>query len=354
MKETRRSSIKKIGTGFFALPAVTSLGAIVSSCGGNPTSGESTAEGEANAAPTEAASMFFSISLAQWSLNHSIFGKSRELGWEEFGKRLKNDPDSLLQGTIDPLDFPSIAKNDFGLDAVEYVNTFYFSKAEDMDYLSQLKQRCDDNGVKSVLIMCDAEGNLGDSDEAARIKAVENHYKWINAAKYLGCHSIRVNAAGQGTAEEVKAAAVDGLGRLTEYGAENEIGVIVENHGGYSSNGQWLADVIKQVGNDYCGTLPDFGNFCIEPGDDGCVNEYDRYKGMAELMPFAKGVSAKSKQFDQNGNETSTDFTRMLQIVKDSGFNGYIDIEYEGSELSEPDGIRATKALLERVGKQMS
>ena len=301
-----------------------------------------------------AKNMFFEISLAQWSLNKSIFGKSRELGWSEFGKRLKNDPDSLLQGEINPLDFPTIAKNKYGISGVEYVNTFYYSKAEDTKYLQSLKQRCDDAGVESVLIMIDAEGNLGDLDDTKRKEAVEKHYKWVDAAKFLGCHSIRVNAHGEGTAEEVKAAAIDGLGQLSEYGRQNSMGIIVENHGGYSSNGQWLSDVMKQVNNEYCGTLPDFGNFCIERSKNGCSKEYDRYQGVKELMPFAKGVSAKTNEFDENGNEINIDYQKMLQIVKEAGYAGYIGIEYEGSVLSEDEGVKATKSLLERIGKQLS
>lgn len=352
MVHSRRKSIKKIGTGLLAIPTMMSSSALITACGGEAAK-DQTADGEATKVEA-AASLFFSISLAQWSLNKSFFGASREAGWEAFGKALQSDPDSLLQGELDPKNFPSIAKTQFGLSAVEYVNTFFFGHAENTAYLSALKQQCEDNGVSSQLIMCDALGNLGDADEKARIKAVENHYQWVNAAKFLGCHSIRVNAAGQGTADEVKAAAVDGLGRLSEYGAENGINIIVENHGGYSSDGSWLSDVMRQVNLPNCGTLPDFGNFCIDRGDDGCKNEYDRYKGTKELMPFAKGVSAKSHSFDAAGNEEGTDYVRMLKIVKEAGFTGHIGIEYEGSQLSEADGIKATKALLEKAGAQVS
>lgn len=353
MINSRRKSIKKIGTGLVAIPTLMSSSALLSACG----SGGAKEQSAAAEAPTqEVASLFFSISLAQWSLNKSFFGAQRNSPdwWQKFADALDNDPDSVIQGELDPRNFPRIAKEQFGISAVEYVNTFFYAHAENTEYLSALKQQCDDNGVSSQLIMCDRLGNLGDADQSARIKAVENHYKWVNAAKYLGCHSIRVNAAGQGTAEEVKAAAVDGLGRLSEYGAENGINIIVENHGGYSSNGAWLADVMKQVNSPYCGTLPDFGNFCIDRGPDGCKEEYDRYLGTQELMPYAKGVSAKAHSFDENGDEKSTDFVKMLQIVKDAGFKGYVGIEYEGDELSEPDGINATKALLEKAGAQVS
>jgi sugar phosphate isomerase/epimerase len=270
----------------------------------------------------------FKISLAEWSLHRALFGRA--------GTKLDN------------LDFPVVARKDYGIEAVEYVNQFFKDKAQDEKYLTELKKRCDDNGVKSLLIMCDGEGALGDADEAKRKKAVENHHRWVDAAKFLGCHSIRVNAQSSGSFDEQMDRAADGLARLTEYGAKHDINVIVENHGGLSSNGAWLAAVMKKVNMSRCGTLPDFGNFRVSQNE-----EYDRYKGIAELMPFAKGVSAKSHDFDDAGNEIHTDFFRMMKIVLDSGYSGYVDIEYEGSKLSEPDGIRATKKLLERVKERL-
>jgi sugar phosphate isomerase/epimerase len=278
--------------------------------------------------------LFFKISLAQWSLHRALKGNQ-----------------------LDNLDFPATAKNDYGINAVEYVNQFFKDKAKDEKYLAELKKRCDDNGVTSVLIMIDEEGDLATLDAKQRNQSVENHYKWVDAAKFLGCHSIRVNCFGKGTPEEVAKAGTEGLRKLAEYGQKANINVIVENHGGVTSNGEWLSSVIKSVGLPNCGTLPDFGNFCIrrEKGDmwdSPCVEYYDRYKGVAELMPFAKGVSAKAYDFDENGNCVESDYTKMLKIVKDAGYTGHIGIEYEGNKLSEPDGIRATKALLERVGGQ--
>ena len=258
----------------------------------------------------------FKISLAEWSLNKSLFKK-----------------------TITNMDFPRIAKETYGLDAVEYVSTFFRDKAEDMEYLTNLKKECEKYGVKSLLIMVDGEGNLADTSLAARTKAVENHYKWVKAAKFLGCHSIRVNAGGRGTMGQMQAAAIDGLGRLSAYAADHGINVIVENHGGNSSYGKWLAEIMKAVNKPNCGTLPDLGNFY----------EYDRYKGVTELMPFAKGVSAKTHDFDENGNETQIDYVKMMKIIYDSGYKGYIDVEYEGTKLSEDEGIKATIALLKKV-----
>jgi len=238
---------------------------------------------------------------------------------------------------------------------VEYVNQFFKDKATDTNYLNELLKRCKDNGIKNHLIMCDGEGELGAADEAERIKAVQNHYKWVDAAKFLGCATIRVNAAGKGTREEVAKTAADGLSRLGEYAAKTNINVIVENHGSYSSDGQWLAGVMKKVNRKNVGTLPDFGNFCIkrDPKDwKTCLESYDRYTGTKELMPFAKGVSAKTYDFDENGSCIETDYFKMLKIVKEAGFKGYIGIEYEGDKLSEEEGILKTKALLERLRKE--
>jgi len=288
----------------------------------------------------------FQISLAQWSLHKTFFGVE-SMEWEQFRKTLMESPDDLLKGK-DPMDFPAMAA-DYGINTIELVNTFYFSKADDMEYWTAFKKKCDDAGVSVGLIMCDALGNLGDADPDKQLEAVENHYKWVDVAKFLGAHSIRVNAAGEGTADEVARNAAVGLSSLGKYAASKGVNIIVENHGGHSSNGAWLSGMMGQIDMGNVGTLPDFGNFCIERGPDGCLNEYDRYKGIAELMPYAKGVSAKSHEFDEAGNEVNSDFGRIMKIVKDSGFKGYVGIEYEGTQLSEDEGIKATKALLEKV-----
>lgn len=262
----------------------------------------------------------FDISLAQWSLHRMIHA-----------------------GQLDNLDFPAFAKNEFGISAIEYVNQFFKDKAKDEAYLTKLKQNCEDHGVKSLLIMVDGEGNLGDPDDRRRQRAVENHHRWVDAAKFLGCHSIRVNAGSSGGYRQQARLASDGLRKLCDYAQPHGINVIVENHGGYSSNGQWLAWVIRTTNRDNCGTLPDFGNFRISENQ-----HYDRYVGVSALMPFAKGVSAKSNDFDEAGNEIHTDYMKMLQIVIDSGYDGYVGVEYEGGKLSETEGIRATQRLLER------
>ncbi len=267
----------------------------------------------------------FKISLAQWSLHKAIFAKQ-----------------------LDNLDFARVAKQEYGISAVEYVNQFFKDKAKDASYLAEMKKRAKDNGVASRLIMIDGEGALGDADPAKRQQAVENHYRWVEAAKTLGCFCIRVNAASSGTWDEQRDRAAEGLRKLSEFGAQHKIAVIVENHGGLSSNGKWLAEVMRKVDHKNCGTLPDFGNFRVS-----ATEMYDRYQGVAELMPFAKAVSAKSHDFDEQGNEIHTDYRRMAKIVLDAGYNSYFGIEYEGSKLPESEGIKATKRLLERVREEL-
>lgn len=268
----------------------------------------------------------FEVSIAEWSLHKSLFGKK-----------------------ISNLDFPVVAKEEFKISAVEYVNQFFKDKATDKNYLNELKKICDNEGVKSLLIMCDGEGKLGDPDKNKRISSVNNHKRWIEAAKHLGCHSIRVNASSSGSYDDQQKLAADGLRMLSEFASTHGLNVIVENHGGLSSNGQWLSGVMKSVNMKNCGTLPDFGNFRIGGG-----KTYDRYKGVQELMPFAKAVSAKSHDFDDNGNEVHTDYHKMMKIVIDAGYRGYVGVEYEGSKLSEYDGIKATKKLLESVREKLS
>jgi L-ribulose-5-phosphate 3-epimerase len=254
-----------------------------------------------------------------------------------------------MAGEMTNLDFITEAHQTYGIDGVEYVNVFFFDKARDTAYLQQMRDRCDSEGVESVLIMCDNEGRLGDPDEAARAEAVENHVKWVEAAVFLGCHAIRVNAASEGSWEEQSALAADGLHRLAQVGEEHGIDVIVENHGGLSSNAAWLTETITRGDHARLGTLPDFGNFRIAEGD-----WYDIYQGVEELMPMAKAVSAKSHDFAADGSEDAKDYLRLLGIVRNAGYRGWVGIEYEGTNAPEPDGIRATKALLEKVREELA
>jgi sugar phosphate isomerase/epimerase len=280
--------------------------------------------------------LFFKISLAQWSLHKKLQAKE-----------------------MDNLDFAAKTRS-FDIEGIEYVNQFFKDKAKDTAYLNEMNNRAKQEGVKNLLIMIDGEGLLATTDDKKRTEAVENHYKWIDAAAHLGCHAIRVNAGGDGTAQEQKAAGVDGLGRVSIYGSERNISVIVENHGGLSSNGEWLSSLIQQVNMPNCGTLPDFGNFCITrgPNDDQgnrtCEEEYDKYKGVELLMPHAKAVSAKSYGFDDNGDETEIDYVRMLKLVKQAGYTGYVGIEYEGHGVTEEEGIVLTRDLLRKAGASLS
>lgn len=275
------------------------------------------------------------ISLAQWSLHRTFFN-----------------------GTEKAVDFPKIAAQKFDIHAVEYVSQFFQDKANDKNFLAELNKRSNDNNVKNVLIMVDLEGSLASSSNIDRTKAVDNHKKWVDAAHFLGCHAIRVNLHGE--LRDVKAwkeASIESLTQLSQYAKAANMNVIVENHGGFSSNGGMVAEVMKAVNLTNCGTLPDFGNFCMRREKEGdlwetpCIETYDAYKGVEELLPFAKGVSAKSFEFDANGNETSIDYGKMLIAIKKAKFNGYIGIEYEGKNEDEITGIKATKALIEKYIK---
>ncbi len=280
----------------------------------------------------------YQLSLAQWSIHRMV----REEG-------------------VDPYKFAEMA-NEWGFDGLEYVSQLYYPTLEKDDFsdaamatfVEKCKTESEKYGLENLLIMVDGQGDLAAADENERKEAAENHHKWVDAAAALGCHSIRINLNGVQDPQLWVSASVDGLTQLATYAMGKNINVIVENHGGLSSNAGLLVEVIEQVGMENCGTLPDFGNFCIKraSGDyyqSKCVEEYDRYKGVAELMPYAKGVSAKSYGFDEEGKETTIDFARMLKIVKDSGYTGFIDVEYEGNELSEEEGILATKKLLEEL-----
>jgi sugar phosphate isomerase/epimerase len=275
------------------------------------------------------------ISLAQWSLHRA-----------------------LENGELKAEDFPRIARETYGIGAVEYVNKFYLDYLGEPTRWKELRRQADSEGVKSLLIMVDEEGDLGASGSKEQAVAVHRHALWLEAAMILGCHSIRVNAFGKGTRPELKNALVDGLGKLAELGADRRINILVENHGYHTSDASFMTDIIREVDNPYLGTLPDFGNWCLSrewgsTQDGSCKESYDPVAGVAAFLPYAKGVSAKSYDFDDQGNETLLPYRHLLQKVKDSGFTGYIGIEYEGSRLSEPEGIRATKSLIERVWEEL-
>lgn len=274
------------------------------------------------------------ISLAQWSLHRSF-----------------------EKGILKAIDFAAIASDTYQIKAVEYVNSLYENSGKDQKFWNQMKTRADEADVKSLLIMVDNEGDLGDPEKEKRQKAVENHFKWIEAAKLLSCHSIRVNAFGAGKRPVLRQNLIDGLGELANYGAKLNIHILVENHGLHTSDASFMTEIIKTVDNDFLGTLPDFGNWCLNAewgSTQGgkCTEVYNPYKGLEQMLPFAKGVSAKSYDFDAAGNETRIDYQKMLQLVKRSNFEGYVGIEYEGERLSEDAGIKATKRLIEKIWQE--
>ena len=316
MNNTRRKFIKKIGkSGAYCLTSSFLVSCINSA---STSSQENTKKSK------------YKISLAQWSLHSALFSKE-----------------------ISNLDFPRVTREKFGIEAVEYVSQFFQDKAKDNAYLKELKNIADNEGVKNVLIMVDKEGSLASTDTKERMEAVENHYKWVDAAKEIGCESIRVNLHGHGGEDEWLEGSIEGLAKLVEYGAANELNILVENHGQWSSKGVLVKQVMDQIDSPWCGTLPDFGNFCVRRRDGDlwvspCIETYDMYKGIEEMMPYAKGVSAKTFAFDEQGNETTIDFDRMMKIVNDSGYDGYIGVEYEGGTVDEDTGVKLTKALIER------
>ena len=279
-------------------------------------------------------SPFFKLSLAQWSLHNAI-----------------------QKGDLNPYDFAAKAK-ELGFEGIEYVNQLYKDVTEAKDKNSALKQfiaqsnaQAKVHGVENILIMIDGEGDLAVPSVSKRNKAIENHKTWVEVAAAMGCHSIRINLFGERGEQAWKAQSAESMRKLGEFAAPYKVNIIVENHGYLSSNAALVMEMLDEVNQSNCGTLPDFGNFCLErKGGErwgaNCVKEYDRYKGIEELMPRAFAVSAKSHDFDAQGNETNTDYLRMLKLVKSAGYNGFIGVEYEGSGLSEVDGILATKNLL--------
>ncbi|MDC7998697.1 sugar phosphate isomerase/epimerase family protein [Gilvibacter sediminis] len=303
---------------------------------------ENQTETAAETTTEKASDPFFKLSLAQWSIHRMI-----------------------LEDGMDPFDFAVYAR-DNGFAGLEYVSQLYNSAMEEYDtkdeaikaITQRLKAESEEAGMENLIIMIDGEGDLSVNDEAARDQAVENHKRWVDAAAELGCHSIRINLFGSLNDEEWKANSIDGLSKLGAYAQTKGVNVLVENHGWQSSNAPLLMEVINAVGMDNCGTLPDFGNFCVKRKDGAkwgeCEEEYpDIYEGVQLMMPAAKAVSAKSYDFDEEGNETKIDYAKMLRIVKEAGYTGYIGVEYEGNNLSEQEGIEATRDLLIELGSSM-
>jgi hypothetical protein len=304
-------------------------------------------------------------------LRQSLVGAGTLMAASSFRSFGKMEPDiqislaewsfhrALQSGKMDHLDFPARARNEFGISAVEYVNGFFGGTkmdfreaAKNQSYLNELLKRSQDAGVVNHLLMCDDEGPLSTPVQKERLESVDNHKKWLDAAKFLKCQTIRVNLHGEGTPDDRGKASVDSLSRLGEFAKPMNLNVVVENHGSVTSNGDWLIDVMKQVNMQNVGLLPDFGNFCITHPwgtiQEGCDEKYDIYKGIQQMLPYAKGVSAKTYDFDGNGEQPLLDYKRLISIVKSSGFKGYIGVEFEGINQSEEDGVRNTQILLKK------
>jgi len=283
----------------------------------------------------ESNSPFFKLSLAQWSLHRTFNDKG-----------------------VSPFKFASISQ-EMGFEGLEYVNHLYKKQIDNLGFdavIDSLLALSIEHEMENILIMVDGEGDLASPDEAERNQAVVNHKKWVDAAKKLGCHSIRVNTFGTNDPKEWLPSVVDGLKKLSTYAARQNINILCENHGWLSSDAFMLMEAIGMVGMENCGTLPDFGNWCVKrkAGEKWgeCVEEFeDKYKGIELMLKEAEAVSAKSYNFDQKGNEKTLDYPRIMQLVKDSGYKGFVGVEYEGKEIPEKDGILATKKLLLKSAK---
>lgn len=318
------------------------VGLIFSLACKNSESKEEIVENENEVVENNEMKPFFKISLAQWSIHRMI-----------------------QDGKVSPFDFAKKAK-EWGFEGVEYVSDLYTDELKKYDsedkgmasLVERLKAESESAGVENLLIMVDEQGDLADPDESKRDEAVEMHKKWVDAAAALGCHSIRVNTFGSNDPDVWIETVVDGLRKLSRYARTKNINILVENHGWMSSEAHLVMRAIETVNMENCGTLPDFGNWCVRRKDGAkwgeCLEEYpDYYEGIKTLMPAAVAVSAKSYDFDENGNETKIDYNKMMKIIKDAGYSGYIGVEYEGSRLSEEEGIVATRNLLVNSAKTL-
>lgn len=279
----------------------------------------------------------YKLSLAQWSFNKSF-----------------------KYGDVSPYEFAKMA-SELDFEGLEYVSQLYTDVMESDDKAAAIEAFVEKNNtlaaqykMKNVLIMIDDEGDLSTTDEERRLEAIENHKLWIEAAHKMECSSIRLNLHGENDVALWTENSVSSLKALSEFAKPLNVNIIVENHGGNSSNANLLMNVINQVNYENCGTLPDFGNFCLSKDwgslkENKCNNPYDPYLGVSEMMPKAFGVSAKAYDFDASGNETILDYQKLLSIVKKAGYKGFIGVEYEGDHLSEEEGIIATKKLIEKT-----
>ncbi len=249
------------------------------------------------------------------------------IGSELFGStpRLIKDDISLAQwalvdevksGKWKTLDFAKIARNDFGLNGIEFVNTLFEVTTE--GYLKKLRKNADDNGVTMVLIMVDDEGDGCGATKEERNQFAINHRKWIDAAAYLGCKSIRTNCRGPENADKAEALkwAAESYNMLLEYAVPAKISVLIENHGGVSNDADWMVSLMKEVDNLYFGTYPDWRR----PADN-----FDNVDYLKKMLPFAGGMSYR--------NQPTEELTaKMIKLAKDSGYRGWYGIESSGRE----------------------
>ena len=279
---------------------------------------------------TEKTTIEHKFSLGQWTFHKALF--ANEMTTVDFIHKTK----------------------ELGFQGVDFVNQFFMDKAEDLPFLDSLKSTLDENKLKATLILIDREGDLGNPNDEERKLAIENHKQWIHAAEYLACPSVRFNAFGNGSADEVMEACVASIGILADYAKTKGIEVLIENHGGYSSDPNWLVSLYKKLNRSNVALLPDFDNWCIERENGErwgtpCINEYDRYKGMKLLLPFAGTISIKSFGFDEEGKEIKTDFERVFEMVKETGYPEYMGIEFEGDGMPPSEGLKKTLSLIKRI-----
>lgn len=283
------------------------------------------------------------ISLAAWSLNRSFFVGAK---WKL-------------------LDLPRIVRTEFGINGLELVNSFFENPM--MRYLQQLKNNAAGHGVAFVLIMVDGEGDMIAVDRKQRMQAAVAHRKWVDIAHYLGCHAIRCNLGGAFRNNEWKSdgdlvnRAAESFGNLLEYARGADLNVVIENHGGASSDPEILPRVMKAVNSPHFGTLPDFGN--VNPGGDPV-------QLLRSVLPWAKGISVKASWLPDGTHTQAWDLEKMIGICRDAGYHGFWGIESslgaprrkpeEGAPKPPPPtpealwedelrGVKLTKAVLERT-----
>ena len=233
------------------------------------------------------------ISLAQWSL-----------------------VDEVMKGEWKTLDFPRIAREDFGINGIEFVNTLF--EVPIASYLNRLKRNAEEYGVKMVLIMVDAEGETCTPSKEERKQTVINHRKWIDIAQYLGCHAIRTNCIGVKDIDKEEALkwSAETYNMMLEHSIPANISILIENHGGVSNDADWLVSLMKEVNSKYFGVLPDWR----QPG-----SEFDNVGFLEKTLPYAGGMSFR--------NQPSDELTaKMIKMTYDSGFRGWYGIESSGRE----------------------